>query len=296
MLHIGEFGFRSFVSRVAMALLLIPLLTVSGYGRTQPTTSAQLYEYQETRQLVNLVDDAAGLVATQGEASFAEFRKAGSRWRQGETYIFVVDREGNMVVHPDAALEGRNELGIKDVNGKPIIQGIIETATGFPNKPQGWYHYEWPVPGELLPRWKSTYVRLVCAPSGKDYIVASGMYNDRMERAFVMDQVNAAVQAIEKSGPAAFKIFDDAKGPFIAKDAYIFVYDRNGTNLALPAFPNLEGRNLLDQKDTEGKQFIREMLDLVQINGAARGITTRNLITGEIESHVADAVILCTGD
>ncbi len=39
----------------------------------------------------------------------------------------------------------------------------------------------------------------------------------------------------------------------------------------------------------------REMLDIVVINGAARGIVTRNLITGEIEKHAADAVVLCTG-
>lgn len=39
----------------------------------------------------------------------------------------------------------------------------------------------------------------------------------------------------------------------------------------------------------------REMLDLVTIDGKARGITVRNLITGEIESHTADAVLLCTG-
>ncbi len=39
----------------------------------------------------------------------------------------------------------------------------------------------------------------------------------------------------------------------------------------------------------------REMLDLVVINGKARGITTRNLVTGEIERHVGDAVILATG-
>jgi succinate dehydrogenase / fumarate reductase flavoprotein subunit len=39
----------------------------------------------------------------------------------------------------------------------------------------------------------------------------------------------------------------------------------------------------------------REMLDVVLVNGVARGITVRNLVTGEIESHAADAVILCTG-
>lgn len=39
----------------------------------------------------------------------------------------------------------------------------------------------------------------------------------------------------------------------------------------------------------------REMLDLVVVDGKARGIVVRNLVTGELESHVADAVCLCTG-
>lgn len=39
----------------------------------------------------------------------------------------------------------------------------------------------------------------------------------------------------------------------------------------------------------------REMLELVLIDGKARGIITRNLITGEIERHAAHAVVLATG-
>jgi succinate dehydrogenase / fumarate reductase flavoprotein subunit len=38
-----------------------------------------------------------------------------------------------------------------------------------------------------------------------------------------------------------------------------------------------------------------EMLELVVANGKARGIVTRNMVSGKIESHVADAVILATG-
>ncbi len=38
-----------------------------------------------------------------------------------------------------------------------------------------------------------------------------------------------------------------------------------------------------------------EMLDLVLVNGKARGIVTRNLTNGEIKSHSAHAVLLCTG-
>jgi succinate dehydrogenase / fumarate reductase flavoprotein subunit len=38
-----------------------------------------------------------------------------------------------------------------------------------------------------------------------------------------------------------------------------------------------------------------EMLDLVVSGGKARGIVTRDLVTGQVESHAADAVILATG-
>src|SRR2546430_10022603 len=38
-----------------------------------------------------------------------------------------------------------------------------------------------------------------------------------------------------------------------------------------------------------------EMLDLVVVDGRARGIVTRNLVTGAVESHVGDAVVLATG-
>ncbi|OGR45001.1 MAG: succinate dehydrogenase flavoprotein subunit [Elusimicrobia bacterium GWA2_61_42] len=39
----------------------------------------------------------------------------------------------------------------------------------------------------------------------------------------------------------------------------------------------------------------REMVDLVIKNGRARGITTRNLVTGDLEAHSGHAVLLCTG-
>src|SRR5689334_201881 len=38
-----------------------------------------------------------------------------------------------------------------------------------------------------------------------------------------------------------------------------------------------------------------EMLDLIVIGGRARGIVTRNLVTGEIDTHLADVVLLGTG-
>ena len=54
---------------------------------------------------------------------------------------------------------------------------------------------------------------------------------------------------------------------------------------------------LIQQMNLNNVQFFprHEMLDLVKIDGHAKGIITRNLVTGEISSHAANAVVLATG-
>ena len=247
--------------------MLVLLSGTSGSAQPRSAGPDQAYEYAETRELVTLVNDAASLIHSKGDAAFADLGAPGSRWRQEETYVFVLDRNGNMLVHPDTTMVGRNQIGLKDVAGKPIVEGLIGAAT-VEGKPGGWYHYQWPVPGGLLPRWKSSYVRLVHGPSGATYIVGSGMYNDRMERAFVVDAVMSAVAEVEQKGEAAFSRFHDVTGPYLAKDAYVFVLDPDGVELVNPAFPNLEGRSLADWKDVQGKRLIREMLDVARTSGS----------------------------
>ncbi len=253
------------VSKLFSAALLLVAVGVmqNNIVKGQNVKSAQQYEQNATRNLFTLVIEASELLRIKGESAFDEFRVPGQRWRKWDKYIFVLDPEGNMLVHPDPELEGKNTLDLKDINGKPIVRGLLAAATAFPNKPEGWYHYQWPVPGELLPRWKSSFVRLVKAPSGKYYIVGSGMYNDRMEREFVTDIVQDAVAQIEKNKEDAFRLFHDPSGPFRVKDAYIFVIDPDGIDLVNPGFPNLEGRNLMDLKDTHGKFLVREMFKTV---------------------------------
>jgi succinate dehydrogenase / fumarate reductase flavoprotein subunit len=67
---------------------------------------------------------------------------------------------------------------------------------------------------------------------------------------------------------------------------------QTGQQLLLGAYSSLS------RQIAEGKVKMfsrREMLELVLINGKAKGIVVRNLITGEFESHDADAVVLATG-
>src|SRR5688572_13725746 len=67
---------------------------------------------------------------------------------------------------------------------------------------------------------------------------------------------------------------------------------QTGQQLLLGAFQALERQIALGTV----KQYNRyEMLDLVVIDGHAKGIVTRNLVNGKIEVHSADAVVLGTG-
>ena len=67
---------------------------------------------------------------------------------------------------------------------------------------------------------------------------------------------------------------------------------QTGQQLLLGAYSSLSRQIGLGNVEMSPRQ---EMLDLVVVDGKARGIITRNLVTGEIESHVADAVVLATG-
>ena len=67
---------------------------------------------------------------------------------------------------------------------------------------------------------------------------------------------------------------------------------QTGQQLLLGAYAGL---NRQIAKGTVTMYPRTEMMDIVVIDGKARGIVTRNLITGEIESHFGHAVVLATG-
>jgi succinate dehydrogenase / fumarate reductase flavoprotein subunit len=67
---------------------------------------------------------------------------------------------------------------------------------------------------------------------------------------------------------------------------------QTGQQLLLGAYQALERQVGLG---TVSMQTRMEMLDLVVVDGRARGIVTRDLVTGAIESHIGDAVVLATG-
>jgi succinate dehydrogenase / fumarate reductase, flavoprotein subunit len=127
--------------------------------------------------------------------------------------------------------------------------------------------------------------------------VKGGDYRSREANVYRLAQVSTGIIdqcvaqgvpfAREYSGELANRSFGGAQ---VARTFY--ARGQTGQQLLLGAY-----QAMMRQVDLGRVKLFarREMLDLVMINGQARGIIVRNLQTGELERHEADAVCLATG-
>jgi cytochrome c len=77
--------------------------------------------------------------------------------------------------------------------------------------------------------------------------------------------VKKAVTAIKSEGPdKAYAEIDDPKGPFVDRDLYITVVNMDGVVLAHGADKTRIGTNQMNDKDPDGKEFLKERIDLAK--------------------------------
>jgi succinate dehydrogenase / fumarate reductase flavoprotein subunit len=107
--------------------------------------------------------------------------------------------------------------------------------------------------------------------------------------------VNIIDQAVAQGVPFAREYggtLDNRSFGGVQVSRTFYARGQTGQQLLLGAFQALERQIALGRV----KQYTRtEMLDLVVVDGQAKGIVTRDLNTGRIETHAADAVVLGTG-
>lgn len=78
-----------------------------------------------------------------------------------------------------------------------------------------------------------------------------------------------AVAHVKAVGPEkAFEEFSAKDGKWQDRDLYVFANKYDGTTAAHGANKTLVGKNLLDMKDANGKQFLKEMTDLAKAKGS----------------------------
>jgi hypothetical protein len=143
---------------------------------------------------------------------------------------------------------------------------ILGAATGPTG--EGWVHYMHPEPGDIFPTWKSTFVKRVRFPSGREMAVGSGIYNMQMDRAFIEDVVDRAATLVAARGKDAFGELRDKTGPFVFMDTYVFVDTPDGVEVVNPAQPSMEGANLSGLTDLRGRAVTDEYIALAMREGS----------------------------
>lgn len=80
--------------------------------------------------------------------------------------------------------------------------------------------------------------------------------------------VKKAVAAYKAGGSSAFADFTAPSKKFVSKDLYIVVYDVTGKCVAHGQNAKQVGKELFAMKDTDGKSFIRERIELANAKGS----------------------------
>jgi cytochrome c len=101
--------------------------------------------------------------------------------------------------------------------------------------------------------------------------------------------VRQAVSFLRKEGKAkALEAFSDPKGRFAYRDLYVMAYDLDGKCLAHGAKKERIGKNLLEEKDADGKQFVKERVRIAKEHGRGwQDYKFQNPVTKKVEQKVA---------
>jgi succinate dehydrogenase / fumarate reductase flavoprotein subunit len=127
--------------------------------------------------------------------------------------------------------------------------------------------------------------------------IKGGDYRSREANVFRLAQlsVNIIDQCVAQGVPFAREyggLLDNRSFGGAQVSRTFYARGQTGQQLLLGAY-----QSMMRQVDKRMVEVFpnREMLDVVVVNGQARGIICRNLITGQLERHAAHAVLLCTG-
>ena len=97
--------------------------------------------------------------------------------------------------------------------------------------------------------------------------------------------VKKAVEFIKANGnEKAFVEISNPKGKFVDRDLYVVVYDMNATCLAHGQKASMVGKELIDFKDTDGKEYMKERIELMKKEpNAWQNYKFMNPVSKEIE-------------
>ena len=134
-------------------------------------------------ECVALSKDAAKFINEKGlDAAIAEINNKEGKFVTKNTYVFLMDLDGNRLAHPYATPRDPKIMRIfdmKDTTGKLFVQEYIKVAK---TKGEGWVEYMYPTPEELKKptsmkeKKSSKKISYVYRIPGKDLMVIAGFF------------------------------------------------------------------------------------------------------------------------
>lgn len=132
--------------------------------------SAAVAHADDRDTAVALVKKAVAFYKANGaEKLIEEVSNPKGQFVDGAFYVFVMDKEPNMMAHPmNPGLIGQPQGSLKDVDGKYFTREMVEVTK---TKGSGWvdYRFKNPKTNEIAP--KSSYVE-----AADDFIIGCGVY------------------------------------------------------------------------------------------------------------------------
>jgi cytochrome c len=136
-------------------------------------------------------------------------------------------------------------------------------------------------------------------------VLASGMSPAIAAEAGTKDEavalVKKAVGFMQANGAdKAYAEFSNHKGQFVDRDLYIVVYGMDGKCLAHGANTKMIGRDLMDNKDVDGKEFVKERVAMMKNQPSGwQDYKFRNPVSNQVEpksmyiQRVGEVIVGC---
>lgn len=155
--------------------LTIFLFLVSCFLFFISAVNAQESKYEVKKQLVkNLVDEAAELIKTKGQAGLDAVADKKGKFSAGDTYVFVTSGEtGADLVNP--AFEDIEGLPAENYSNSDAKAAQMTIVNAVKDKDTAWVEYLWPKPNEKKFSKKIAYLRKIIINS-KVRIIGAGFY------------------------------------------------------------------------------------------------------------------------
>lgn len=137
------------------------------------TCSASASDHGTKDEAVAMVKRVEAMFAKDGaDATFkAVSDKTVAAFHDRDLYPFIYDMKGTCVAHgARPALIGKNLIGLKDQDGKYLIQEMVAIANG---PGSGWVDYKWPNPLNNKIENKTSFVEKM-----GNYFVGVGVYKE----------------------------------------------------------------------------------------------------------------------